>query len=52
MKKLKKPFDITFKVCSLDDAKILLLMFESSPSLFGDVIDDIKEKVRKQGYSL
>lgn len=45
-----KPFNITFQVCSIDEAKMLLLMFENSPTLFGNVIDHIREKLSKQGH--
>lgn len=47
-----KPFDITFQVSSIDEAKLLLLMFESSPTLFGSVIKEIRDRVRNQGYIL
>jgi hypothetical protein len=47
-----KPFDITFTINSIDEAKMLILMFESSPTIFKEVIEGIKKKVRKQGYTL
>jgi len=47
-----KPFDITFKVCSVDEAKMLLLLFEGSPTIFGKVINDIYSKLEKQGFRI
>ena len=47
-----KPFSITLQIRSTDEAKMLLLMFESSPSIFGKVINDIYEQLEKQGHRL
>lgn len=46
-KKKFKPFDITFNVRSIDEANILLMLFEGSPHLFSEVIEEIKEKYEK-----
>ena len=45
-----KPFDITIQVNSVDEAKMLLLMFEQSPALFAPIIKRIRKKTRKHGF--
>jgi len=47
-----KPFDITFQIRSVDEAKMLLLMFESSPTIFGKVINEIYDRLEKQGFRI
>jgi hypothetical protein len=48
-----KPFDITFTINSIEEAKMLLFLFESSPSIFAPVIDEIKNKIKDyQGESV
>lgn len=42
-----EPFDITFNISTLDEAKILLTLFEGSPHLFKVLIEEIKEKTHE-----
>jgi len=48
MEKKIKPFEITFQINSIDEARILLTLFEGSPHLFEKVIDEIKEKIKHE----
>jgi ribosomal protein L25 (general stress protein Ctc) len=47
-----KPFDITFQISTIDEAKILLLTLENSSATFEIVIKDIRRKVIQQGHVL
>ncbi len=42
MKKKFKPYKITFRISSEDEADAFLTLLEKSPHLFKDVMDDIK----------
>lgn len=48
MEKNIKPFEITFQINSIDEARILLMLFEGSPHLFEEVIEEIKEKINEK----
>lgn len=43
-----KPFDLTFNISTLDEAKILLTLFEGSPHLFKVLIKEIKKKTNNK----
>lgn len=43
-----KPFEVTFHINSISEARMLLMLFEGSPHLFREVIKEIKEKTKDE----